>query len=64
MKLLITKHSDHYEAQIKDGCLLLLAYTFDDRKQVEAFCSGFQAGKTIANNLVQSMPIGYELKNN
>jgi hypothetical protein len=63
MKIIVTKHSDHYEVQIKDGCLLLCAYTFDDKRQVEAFCSGFQASKTIANNLIQSMPLGYEMKN-
>ena len=36
-------------------------YIFDTRSEVEAFCSGFQVAKSISNNLIQSMPIDYEM---
>ncbi len=63
MKIIVTKYSDHFEVQIKDGCLLLSAYTFETKSQVEAFCSGFNVAKTISNNLIQSLPMGYEWYN-
>lgn len=34
-------------------------YTFDTMKQAEAFCTGFSCAKSLANSLVQSMPMGY-----
>jgi hypothetical protein len=63
MKLILTQYIDHVEIVVRDATgINLHCYTFDDKKQVEAFCTGFHCGKTVANSLIQSMPMGYELK--
>jgi hypothetical protein len=62
MKIIVTKYDSHYEIQVKDGCLPLHSYAFVSKGEVEAFCSGFSVAKTISNNLIQSLPMGYEVK--
>jgi len=60
MKLILTEHSDHVEIELMDGCQRLNCYTVENMKQAEAFCTGFHCAKSAANNLVQSLPLGYE----
>ena len=60
MKLILTEHEDQSEVEVMDGCLRLHAYTFDDHKQARAFCQGFQCAKTVANGMIQSLPMSYE----
>lgn len=63
MKLILTQHADHVEITVRDDSgINLHCYTFDDKKQAEAFCTGFHCAKTVANDLIQAMPLGYELK--
>ncbi len=60
MRIIVTKYQNCFEVCVRSEAGINEAvYTFDDKKQVEAFCSGFSVAKTIANNLIQSMPIGY-----
>lgn len=61
MKIIITDYEDYSEVSIRDaGGINLHTFTFDDRKQATAFCTGFQCCKTVANSLIQSMPMTYE----
>jgi len=60
MKLILTEHADHVEIELMDGSLRLSAYTFDNMRLAEAFCTGFHCAKHAANSLVQSLPMGYE----
>jgi hypothetical protein len=60
MKLILTEHPDHVEIEVMDGCLRLHCYTFDNMKLAESFCTGFHCAKTVANNLIQSLPLGYD----
>ena len=64
MKLILTEYVDkqYVELEVMDGCLRLSCYTFNTMKEAEAFCSGFSCAKMIANNLIQSLPMGYEKK--
>jgi hypothetical protein len=60
IKLIITDYEDHSEVTIKDGCLLLHSYVFDDHRAARAFRSGFSCAKSVINGLVQSLPLSYE----
>ncbi len=70
MKLIVTKYETEiaynyrYEVCFRKDGINEFVYTFDTKKEMEAFCSGFNMGKTVANNLIQSMPMGYEMGGN
>lgn len=64
MKLILTEYPDgHCEIIVRDsGGINLHVYTFDNKKIAEGFCTGFHCAKSVANNLIQSLPMGYETK--
>lgn len=62
MKIIVTKFDTHFEVWVKDGSLLIHSYAFNSMKEVEAFYSGFAAAKHMSNNLIQSLPSNYEIK--
>ena len=60
MKLILTQYPNYIEVEVMDGCLRLHSYVYDTMKEAEAFCTGFSCAKTLANGLIQSLPMGYE----
>ena len=61
MKLIITDFEDYSSVTVRDASgINLHEFTFDDHKQARAFCQGFQCAKTVANSLIQSLPMSYE----
>lgn len=61
MKIIMTDFEDHSEVVVRDSNgINLHIFTFDDKKQATAFVTGFQCAKTVANFLIQSMPMSYE----
>lgn len=57
MKITITEHKTHTSLVVTGTSdMNLHSHTFDDKKQAEAFVSGFNACKYIASSLVQSLP--------
>ena len=60
MKLILTQYPDYIEIEVMDGSLRLHCYTYDTMKEAESFCTGFSCAKTLANGLIQSLPMGYE----
>jgi hypothetical protein len=61
MKLIVIEHSTGFEVIIRDNTgINQHCYVFNTRKEVEAFCTGFHCAKTTINDLVQSLPMGYD----
>ena len=65
MKITITNYPKGSEVIITDNDNSTLHhYVFDDRKQAEAFFTGFRCAQQVINGLVQSLPLNYEVGNN
>jgi hypothetical protein len=63
MKLIITVHEDSAEVEVRDASgINLHVFTFSTEKEARAFCTGFTCAKSVANGLIQSMPMTYEKK--
>jgi hypothetical protein len=61
MKLIITEYEDHADVTVRDASgINLHVFTFDDYKQARSFCQGFNCAKSVANSLIQSMPVTWE----
>ena len=55
-KITLTEYADHVEIHVNDGCLRLHTYTFDTKKEAQAFVSGMGCARDIANGMIQSLP--------
>jgi hypothetical protein len=61
MEIIVTEYPYHSEVTIRDASgINLHTYTFDNRKQVNAFLSGFRCSQMVANSLIQSMPMTHK----
>lgn len=61
MKIILTEHKNFVEVLIRDGGgINIFCYIFDNKKLAEAFCSGFYCARSVANSLIQDLPMGYE----
>ena len=62
MKIIITKHENYSEVVVRDASgVNIHAYVFDDHEQAKAFIQGFKCARSVANSLIQSMPMDYSL---
>lgn len=61
MQIIINDHEDFSEVIIRDdGGINQHVFTFDDKKQATAFCTGFNCAKQVANSAIQSLPSEYK----
>lgn len=65
MKLIVTQFtqpSNHWEVAVFNSFTNqnTYIYSFETRKEADAFCDGFFCAKSVINSLVQSLPISTE----